>query len=204
MKNKLDNDKSISELIDSLSDVGLTGKTKIGNLLMRFEETGFAVVMILFSLPIAIPLPYPPGSTAIFGVPLMIFSLQMLFGYSHVFLPKWLANISISNKKILAFSNKAGPKIKKLEKYLKPRFDFVENIIFEKIVSMFSFICAFAISTPVPFTHSLPAWGISIVFLGMLRRDGLVISLGFLVGIFGLFIASLMLIMSYNLLFARF
>ena len=44
------------------------------------HEKGFALLLILFSFPMAIPLPYPPGFTTILGLPLIFYGMQINFG----------------------------------------------------------------------------------------------------------------------------
>ena len=114
------NNLSIHHVLETLSKKEQSGKTSLSEIVIQFHDIGFAVMMFLLSMPVAIPLPYPPGSTAIFGIPLLILSIQMIMGYREVRLPAMITNYKISNKKIIIFAEKAIVILPKIEKdYLK-------------------------------------------------------------------------------------
>ena len=178
-----------SDIVKDLSKISKDGKTSLGDIVLQFHDIGFSIIMILLSLPIAIPLPYPPGSTAIFGIPLMILSFQMIIGWDNIHLPRKIAKYKVSNKRIILFANKALPILKKIEKFLKRRFEFAASKYVERVIGVISFICAICIASPIPFTHAIPAWGISIMSLGLLKKDGLVVFIGMVVSFIGLVIS---------------
>ena len=235
------NDFSIHDVLENLSKKEIGGKTSLSEVVTQFHDIGFAVMMFLLSMPVAIPLPYPPGSTAIFGIPLLILSIQMIMGYSEVHLPKIITNYKISNKRIVIFAEKAIIILPKIEKYIDIVSSFVPKrylyrclyyilkfflmpfvlmirlaakdffsvkkvssylffSIIERLVGVICFICSLCISSPIPFTHSLPSWGIAVMSLGLIKRDGMVIFLGALVSAIGLFISYGAVIMTLNLI----
>ena len=42
---------------------------------LALHERGFGLLMLFFALPLSIPLPVPPGLTAIPAIPLILFSI---------------------------------------------------------------------------------------------------------------------------------
>ena len=179
---------------DTLEKVGSRdekGQSKLSEIISEFHANGFAIVLIFFALPIAIPLPYPPGVTTLFGIPLILLSLQMMMGYKEVRLPKWVGDYVISNSSLTMVSKKAVPLLRKIEEYLKPRFALASSVYCEQLVGLVSVICAIAIAIPLPMTNAIPAWGIVIMSLGLLKRDGLVVIAGFVVAIIGVVIAAI-------------
>ena len=235
------NNLSIHHVLETLSKKEQSGKTSLSEIVIQFHDIGFAVMMFLLSMPVAIPLPYPPGSTAIFGIPLLILSIQMIMGYREVRLPAMITNYKISNKKIIIFAEKAIVILPKIEKYIDLISSFVPKkhlyrylyyvlkilllpfiflvrisvkdffraqkttsylffAVVERLIGIISFICSICISSPIPFTHSLPAWGIAIMSLGLIKRDGLVIFLGAVVSAVGLFVSYGAVIMAISLL----
>lgn len=183
------NSHSISENIEKLGECDPDGTTKVSEILDEFHENAFLLALIFFGLPIAIPLPYPPGFTTIMGAPLLILSVQMILGYSRVKLPARICNYAISNATLISISKKASPILRLLEKYLTPRLDFANFVYAEQILGIMNLVCAVCVAIPLPFTNSIPAWGIVITSLGMLRKDGVVIIGGVIVGILGVIIA---------------
>lgn len=196
-KNKQLDRAKVSSIFCKLGQKEKKGKTKISELLTDFHENGLLLTMLFFAIPIAIPLPYPPGFTTIVGIPLIVLSMQMLLGLRQVSLPSKINNYQISNDILINISNKIVPKIKLVEKYIRPRFSFATSIYCEQFIGLVSLICAIAISIPLPLTNAIPAFGIAIMALGLLNRDGLTIFLGFMVSIVGLIIAVIAITASW-------
>ncbi|MCC8371342.1 MAG: exopolysaccharide biosynthesis protein [Rickettsia endosymbiont of Pseudomimeciton antennatum] len=196
-KNKQLDRAKVSSIFCKLGQKEKKGKTKISELLIDFHENGLLLMMLFFAIPIAIPLPYPPGFTTIVGIPLIILSMQMLLGFRQVSLPSKINNYQISNDILINISNKIVPKIKLVEKYIRPRFSFATSIYCEQFIGLVSLICAIAIAIPLPLTNAIPALGITIMTLGLLNRDGLTIFLGFMVSIVGLIIAVIAITASW-------
>lgn len=195
-KPQLDSRKASSiflEFINKEKD----GHTSVGELLKDFHENGLLLMMLFLALPVAIPLPYPPGFTTIIGIPLILLSIQMLLGFRHVFLPQRISRYEISNNVLIAISNKVVPLLRWLERYIKPRFSFAQFIYCEQFIGFISLICAISVAIPLPLTNSIPALGIAIMALGLLNRDGIVVLLGLVISIIGLFVATVAIFASW-------
>ena len=151
----------VSESLQKLSKKSKKGTTPILEIMDDFRENGILMAMIFFALPVAIPLPYPPGFTTIMGLPLMILSIQMLIGSKKVRLPNKINHYQIKNTTLMMISNKIVPIIKAIEKYMKPRLSFAKSVYCEQFIGFICFIAAFAVTLPIPFTNAVPAQGIS-------------------------------------------
>ncbi len=183
--------KKVSTIFLNLGKKKKEEKTKVSELLTEFNENGLLLMMLFFALPVAIPLPYPPGFTTIMGTPLIILSIQMLCGFKQVFLPEKINKYEINNSMLISISNKAVPILKSFEKYIKPRFTFAQSIYCEQFVGLISLLCAISVAIPLPLTNAAPALGIVVMSLGLLNRDGLVILFGVVISIIGLLVAFL-------------
>lgn len=179
----------VSETLEKVGQKPVGGKTKISELMEDFHENGILLAMIFFSLPVAIPLPYPPGFTTIMGIPLMILSIQMLLGNKKVSLPQKINDYELKNSTLKAISDKIVPRLISVEKYVKPRLSFAKSVYCEQFIGFVSLIAGFSVALPIPLTNAIPALGISVMALGLLNRDGIVIITGFFITIIGLFIA---------------
>lgn len=193
---KLDATK-VSSIFYKLGQKDQQGITKISELIADFHENGLVLTMLFFAIPVAIPLPYPPGFTTLMGLPLIILSIQMLLGLRQIFLPARINNYQISNMTLIKVSKKFVPIITVVEKYLKPRFNFSNSIYCEQFVGLVSLFCSIAVAVPLPLTNAIPALGIAVMTLGLLNRDGLIILLGFFISIIGLIVASLAIAASW-------
>ncbi len=161
------------------------GYTTIAQIIEDFHENGILLAIIFFALPVGIPLPYPPGFTTIMGLPLIILSFQMLCGVRKVVLPNRISSYRLKNSTLKSISNKLVSIVLLIEKYSKPRWAFAQSVYCEQLVGLCSLISSLFVALPLPFTNSVPALGISIMALGLLNRDGMVIIAGFLVAFIG-------------------
>ena len=119
----------------------------------------------------------------------MILSIQMLLGSKKVRLPNTINNYEIKNSTLKMISEKIVPILETVEKYIKPRFSFAKSVYCEQFIGLVCLIAAFAIALPLPFTNAIPAQGVTIMTLGLLNRDGVIIIAGFVVTIIGVIIA---------------
>lgn len=188
-KSKILENIPASSILKSLGEKSPEGTTKISEIIEEFHENGILLAIIFFSLPIAVPLPYPPGFTTIIGVPLVVLSIQLLMGSTKVWLPEKVNNYELKNSTLIMICNKVVPIIISIERYVKPRFSFAKTIYTHQFVGFISLISAILVALPIPFTNAMPALGITIMTLGLLNRDGVVIIMGFIVSIIGALIA---------------
>ena len=178
----------LQELIDGQKGVE---KVSLGEINDHLSERGFAVLMILFAFPMAIPLPYPPGFTTVLGLPLLLFSVQMLLGMRKALLPAWLAKKTIKISHLSYAIDKSKKYFIKIEKLLRPRLSYFSSASGEKIIGLMAMLCSICIALPIMFGNAVPSAGILIMALGLLSKDGLVIIIGIITSIIGLFVASL-------------
>jgi hypothetical protein len=158
------------------------------------HELGFGLLMVLFSFPMAIPLPYPPGFTTLLGIPLFFFSWQMLLGYDSPKLPKFIGEKTIKRTTLEKVITKTIPYLQKLERLFKPRLEFSHTIIGERIVGLFSLIFSTCIVLPIIFGNALPSAGIMLMALALMNKDGIMMIVGAIVGLIGVAIASYVVI----------
>ena len=183
---------SASELLQQLVDKAKDQEDiSLGEINKHLSKCGFAILMILFAFPMAIPLPYPPGFTTVLGIPILIFSIQMMFGMKNPLLPAWAAKKTIKSSHLSFAVNKSHKYFVFLEKRMKERMPYFSSDNGEKIIGFVSFICSISIVLPIMFGNSVPSAGVCIMALGLLGRDGLVIILGIVVSIVGLFVATM-------------
>ena len=114
-----------SQLIRNVVNHHQKDKITIGDLMTVMDVGGFGLVLLIFSLPIIVPM--PPPMPSIIALPLIIFSLQMFIGMQVPKLPKFLTNITISRSLLAIGVEKTMPFFHRIEKLLKPRMQFFDN-----------------------------------------------------------------------------
>lgn len=190
MENK---ERNTSELLQLVVVQNANDKMSVGEIKNSLHERGFGVLLAIAALPICLPIPVPPGYTTFFSIPLFIFSVQMMWGMKSPWLPEWITKKEINKKTLQKLIEKATPWLRKIESYLHPRLTYISVHAWERIIGIFAFIFTISIALPIPLTNFPPGWGILIMSLGLLNKDGLTIIVGMIVGTIGVGITLIIL-----------
>lgn len=66
-----------------------------GAIVEQLKDEGLLFMIALISFPTAIPIPTPPGLTTLIGIPLCIFTVQLIYRQERPWIPQWLARRQI-------------------------------------------------------------------------------------------------------------
>ena len=128
-------------------------------------------------------LPFPPPSTLILGIPIIVVALQMIAGRKTVWLPDFFLNLSMNEKAFAKFSTKIVPWLQKLEKVVRPRFwPFPSAPAAERVVGIIGLVLGIFVFIPLPMTNWIPALAVAICGLALSERDGLWLVIGTVLG----------------------
>ncbi len=191
-----DNINSTSALINDIYNKNIEDNIKIGTLLKSIDSGGFALLNLIFSIILMIPL--PPPIAIIAGLIVMFLSFQMIIGMKEVWLPKFITEKSIKRSTLTIIVEKSTIYLYKLERFTRRRFTFVSNPITERIIGAFIFFLAGITLTPIVFANTIPGLAIILISFGMINKDGLMVIIGFIVGIFSIFVVWLMISVGLN------
>ena len=183
---------STSELLSNIYNNNVEDDIKVGTLLKSVDSGGFALLNLIFALILMIPT--PPPIAIICGLIIMFFSFQMIIGRKEVWLPKIITEKSIKRATIAIIVDKSLIYLYKLEGFTRRRFTFINNPITDILIGAFIFILAGITLTPILFANTIPGVAIILMSFGMINKDGLMVIIGILVGIFGIFVVWCMII----------
>lgn len=188
IKRKKGKDRTASEVLEDAAQhyqsKHAEDRVSLGELMQVMHERGFGILLVIFVLPNCVPIP-APGVVSLTAIPLLFLSWQMLMGRDYPWLPSWIQNKTIRRTLLAKIVEKASPVMRKIEKLLRPRVSFATSETGEKIVGAFCFLFSLCIAVPLPWTNFIPGYGVMIMALGLLSRDGITIGIGMLVGLFG-------------------
>jgi hypothetical protein len=159
------------------------------------HERGFAILMILFSFPMAIPLPYPPGFTTVLGMPLLFYSCMMILGKKNPWLPDFVGRRKIKVSHLNIAIAKMRSFFLFVDRVTKPRLLFMVGSKGEKIIGLVGALCSISVILPIWFGNAIPSLGIMIMSIGLLTFDGVIVLVGILTSIFGLFVAGVVVML---------
>lgn len=152
-------------------------------------DRGFAALLILFAAMNLLPL--PPGSTLIFGIPLMLVSGQMVLGHATPWLPRRVLQRPIDPARFRDGCAKLLPRLEWLERLVHPRhWPFAAGGRAERLIGLAAFILSVAVFLPIPLGNWLPACSIALIGLALSERDGLFLAAGLLLAVLSLIVIA--------------
>lgn len=178
----------LSEILEAIAADPVRDRVSIADLVSILSHRAFGALMLVFSLPNALPM--PPGTSTILGAPLLFLAAQLALNRPAPWLPGFIASRSMSRSDFGKLVAKVSPWLARAERLLRPRASFLTRPPFEQGIGLFSLILAIVLFLPIPLGNMLPAFAISILSLAILERDGLAAIFGFLTGILSLVIVS--------------
>ncbi len=155
---------------------------RLGDLIDALHERGFGVLVFLFALPMALPLPVPPGINLLFALPLLLLTLQQSYGAKRPWLPKQLRQKNFNSEKMKSMLLKAEPWLDRLSILIRPRLGWMTQGTISKLIGVFGFLFALCICIPIPLTNTVPSFAILLMAMGILMRDGLAVLAGMMIG----------------------
>lgn len=162
---------------------GLRGtEVSVDSLIESLHERGIAMLLLLFAAPMALPLPVPPGINVALASPLLLLTGQQVLGAHTIWLPEKIRKRTFSVPKLSQLIDGLVPWMKRLEIIVKPRLGFLSQDGASRFFGALGFIMALSVCIPVPLTNTVPSFGIALMSVGFIMRDGLAVLAGALIG----------------------
>lgn len=144
----------------------------VGQLAERVGDRGFGLLLLVLSLPSALPVP-AAGYSVPFGLLLMVLALQMLIGKQRPVFPKRLERVTLSRGMAERLLNGAAWIFKRLEWIIRPRMRWVGQRTGLTLMGILVMIMAILMMIPIPLTNTFPAFVIFLIGIGLTEEDGL-------------------------------
>jgi hypothetical protein len=176
-----------TKILETAINQSNADKILLKDLIDAMNSVGFGLVIMIFAFGIVIPL--PPPFPSIISSPLIIFSIQMICGFSAPHLPKRFSHLAVKRSVVATLVKKSLPYISKVERLLKPRLQFMNSDLMTRITGIFILFFTSFILLPIPLSNFIPGLGVLIISFGLLSKDGLVIILGIITGLIGVAIS---------------
>jgi hypothetical protein len=161
-------------------------KMSVGELIDGMGGRAFSIILLLLTLPLAVP--GPPGLPTVFSVPLLLVTAQLWLGRPAPWLPGFARRHRFDRDGLLAILRKIRPRLAMLESVCRPRLLRMTDRHGERWVGVFYFLCAIVLCNPIPipFSHIPLAIAMTAFALGFVERDGYILigsAVGALAGI---------------------
>lgn len=171
---------SAAALFAGLCDRFDGGAPSVGDVMRHAGPNSAAVLVLIFALPEAVPLPVA-GLSTILALPLIGISLQMLIHGAEPRLPAWLDQRRVPIAVLRAGAQRLAQVLGKLDRITRPRWHSVVQQ--HRLIGLVCLVLALVLALPIPFGNMLPALCLVGVAVGVLQRDGMVVVLAALAGL---------------------
>lgn len=167
-------------------------RVSVAEIVSALADRGLGVLIAIFALPNIFPSTVPFGNVAT-GLPVVVFSVQLTLGMQHLILPNFIGLLSVRSGIVKAVAPRVAKVLSWVERLLHPRQAWVTGAVAERIVGAICILLSVVSTLPIPLAHNLPAFGLMLIGLGLIERDGIAILAGLAIGLFG--VGLLLLVM---------
>ena len=189
---------ALSEIIEHVFDPDRAPIT-CGQLAEELGRHGMAVILILFSVPAALPVP-AAGYSTLLSIPLLIIGLRLLTGHNTIWLPALIRRRPFETARFN----------RRVVKAMLRLVQFVERFSSQRLVGLVRapvarvltglVICglACAMLLPIPGTNTVPAFGIFLIGFSLLEDDGVLLLAGILCSLLAMFVSLVIVFFGYK------
>ena len=173
-------------LISIANDMGnggdqMSNDVTVGEIISSVESRGFSALITVFALFTVLPTGAIPGFPAVMALLIIIFATQNALGVRKLPLPIRSTRFSIERKKMVTLIDKSRPALHFIDRFIRPRLDFMCSRLMERIIAIICIVLALTFFPLgfIPFATMIPATVILFLSAGLLARDGVLVLLGF-------------------------
>ena len=170
---------SLQELLDRVQKISQKeGDVTVEEIIEMVGDRSYGPLLLISGLLTLAPIIGDiPGVPTILGAIVFLFSVQLLFGREHFWLPKFLLNRSVSSKKMNKGIEWLQPPARWIDKLLKPR---LRLLVKDTAVYIIAFMCLMIASVLpimelVPFSANAAGAALTVFGLALIARDGLLL-----------------------------
>ncbi len=165
--------ESLSQSLNRLLETSHTENLCIGEVFDRVGDKGFGLLLVVLSLPSALPVPAPGYSTP-FGLLLSILGLQMMLGQQSPWLPARARRMFIKRTVAEKVIRGGAVFFGKIEHLIRPRFSWIGGRLGLPFMGTLVLLMSTLMIFPIPLTNTAPAMVIFLIGAGLTEDDGLV------------------------------
>jgi hypothetical protein len=181
--------RGLSELLAEHARTVRSDRVSLGDIADVLGTRSIGAWLLILALPMVLPVP-APGISVLFGVPLMIISVQLALGGRRAWLPGPILRRSIARAAYVALVDRMVPAVERFERIVRPRALWLANDWTKVPIGLICLVLATIITLPIPLGHVGPGAAICLLALGLMERDGVVIGVGLAAAVLALVIVT--------------
>lgn len=153
----------------------------VGEIVAALRDRAFALLVVILGLPNCLPM--PPPIPLVCGLLLLLVAVQITAGMSAPWLPRTILKQSVARHTVERAVTRAVPLLRKLERWSQPRMNLFETGLGMRGMGVLLLALALALIVAPPFFGQIPlGLAVSLIGLGLVERDGIVVLIGLVFG----------------------
>lgn len=165
------------KVINSVKDVLEDEEVSIGKIADSVGYHGNFTFVLVPAVPVTTPLSGIPGLSTLTGLLIAISSAQILVGRTSIWLPQWMRKLEVSRdqmRRALTYLDRTAHFISRVT---KRRLEPLVGRLARRLIAGLCLICggAMPLLEFVPFTSSVSGAFVSLLSIGVITRDGLMV-----------------------------
>ena len=169
IKNELNNPIRSSQIILNLVKNNHKPFINLRQILNQLGDRSFGFILVIVTI-----ISFIPFISVITGFIICLIGTQMILGMDKVKLPKFILNRQLSSDKVNKAIKMVAPKIQTIETYIRPRWQFTNSALIQRLNAVVIVILGLINAVPLPLTNVAPAILIMIFGLALIEKDGMV------------------------------
>jgi hypothetical protein len=177
-----------SEVLRELA-YGEGERVSFRDVLLGLRHRAFGFTMLIFALPCCLPM--PPGIPTVCGIALCIIALNLIAARRRLWLPGAIADKSLARADLRRTVDRVLPMMQRLERICRPRLAPLTEPLGKVLIGIVVLLLGLVMVLPIPFLGNMPPGAAaSVIAIGVIERDGLVVLIGLVVSVAAIAIAS--------------
>jgi hypothetical protein len=177
-----DTQKPLSQTLKDMA-TSITGDhVTTRELMARVGEQGLLLFCMFLTIPFLVPISIP-GVSTVFGGVIILIAIGITLNRIP-WLPRALMERPISAAGLREAMARGSKMMERLDRIVKPRVSrLTTGAVMNRVNGLVLLLGGVLLIFPlglIPFSNTLPGWGILLLAAGMLQRDGIAIVLGYL------------------------
>lgn len=176
-----DSHTKLSSDLNSLLERSAREGLRLGDAFEGVGEKGFGLLLVVLSLPSALPVP-AAGYSVPFGIALALLAFQMLSGKTIPVLPSFVRRLELKGGFVRKMMEATQWFFGKVEHLIRPRMRWVGSRPGRMLMGVIVLLMAILMMIPIPTTNTAPAMVIFLIGVGLTEEDGIFAGLACLGG----------------------
>lgn len=172
----------IEHILRSQNGGDTSAEITLGDLSDAMEERAFGLLLLILALPCCLPFVYLLPQLV--ALPMVVLAWQMAMGRRAPWLPETLRKRRLPIEGLLEVVDRTrryGGGF--VERLAHPRLVGLTGDRGTRLIGALLVVPCLSILVPLPLTNTVPGFGVSLVAVGLIERDGLFVIAGLLAGL---------------------